>query len=189
VSEASERIGRLLVTWLSFTSTILLPGAVVDAVLATSAPDRQVQQAAVRTVPTMTAEDGADGETPPPDDPTARDNPTQAELDALRAELDEFRDDIEDRTLHREEIESDLRRYVRRRLRRGHARGWGPYVVLLYGTIMTLGAFYYLSAGWAILAMLVVWLSTLGLYVVMIVAGLGIGAAGLPQRLLDRFRN
>jgi len=226
----------LLVTWFYFASTILLLGAVVNAVLAADDPDRQLQQAAVRIDPTMTGEDGADGETPPPDDrdgedggtgdrssdaskstddavtdasgssgtrrrssddgetpppddPTARDNPTQAELDELREELDAFRDDVESRTLHREDVEDDLRRYVRRRVRRGHARGWGPYVVLLYGTLMTLGGFYYLSGLWAILAMVVVWLSTLGLYVVMIVAGLGFGAAGLPRRLLDRLRN
>jgi hypothetical protein len=72
-------------------------------------------------------------------------------------------------------------------MRRGHARGWGPYLVLLYGTVMTLGAFYYL-AGWvAVAAMLVVWLSTLGLYVVMLVTGalleVTTTAAGLAQRL------
>jgi len=219
----------LLVTWFYFASTILLAGAVVNAVLAAEDQDRQLQQAAAHIGPTMTGEDGADGETPPPDDreaadsggrsdpsddaatrtsrptetdgtdgetpppddPTTRDNPTQEELDELRAELDEFRSDVEDRTLHREEIEDDLRRYVRRRMRRGHARGWGPYVVLLYGTVMTLGAFYYLQDQglWAVLAMLVVWLSTLGLYVVMIAAGLGLGAASIPRRLLDRLRN
>jgi hypothetical protein len=54
---------------------------------------------------------------------------------------------------------------------------------------MTLGAFYYLQAIWAILAMGVVWLSTLGLYVMMVQAGIGFGAAGLPRRLLDRFRD
>ena len=213
----------LLVTWFYFASVVLLLGAVVNVVRSGRDVDRQLQQAAVRTVGTMTGEDGADGETPPPDaggdgvgatsgrsggvggspdgdrpgdgetpppdDPTARDNPTREELEELRAELDAFREDVEDRTLHREEIEDDLRRYVRRRLRRGHARGWGPYVVLLYGTVMTLGAFYYLREVWAILAMVVVWLSTLGLYVLMVLAGVGFGAAGLPRRLLDRLRD
>ncbi|WP_018256833.1 hypothetical protein [Halomicrobium katesii] len=177
--------------------------------------DRQLQQAAAHIGPTMTAEDGetpppdagdgddadstpsserqaagSGGETPPPDEPARRDNPTQEELDELRAELESFREDVEDRTLHRDEIKDDLRRYVRRELRRGHARGWGPYLVLLYGTAMTLGAFYYLQDQglWAVLAMVVIWLSTLGLYVAMIVAGLGIGAAGIPRRLLDRLR-
>jgi YihY family inner membrane protein len=213
----------LLVTWFYFASVVLLLGAVVNVVRRGGGVDRQLQQAAVRNDTTMTGEDGADGETPPPadagragvgasserstggdsrgagptgagetpppNDPDDRDNPTQEELEELRDELDAFRADVEDRTLHREEIEDDLRRYVRRRLRRGHARGWGPYVVLLYGTVMTLGAFYYLQAIWAILAMGVVWLSTLGLYVMMVLAGIGFGAAGLPRRLLDRFRD
>ncbi|MEF8855652.1 MAG: YihY/virulence factor BrkB family protein, partial [Haloarculaceae archaeon] len=98
------------------------------------------------------------------------------EVERLRRRIEEFEADIEDRTVHREDLESDLERYVRRKLRRGHARGWGPYVVLLYGTVMTLGAFYFLSGIWAILAMVVIWLSTLGLYVVMLMVG-WVGAA------------
>jgi cytosine/uracil/thiamine/allantoin permease len=60
--------------------------------------------------------------------------------------------------------------------------------VLLYGTAMTIGAFAYLSGGWAILAMLVVWLSTLGLYVLMVLVGLAGAALGLPGRLSERIR-
>lgn len=89
----------------------------------------------------------------------------------LKAEFERLEAEIEDRTVHRDEVEDDLRRYVRWRQRRGHARGWGPYLVLLYGVILTLGAFYYLEGGWAILAMFVIWLSTLGLYVFMVVTG------------------
>lgn len=111
------------------------------------------------------------------------------QLDALREELEAFEDDVESRTVHRSEIESELRRYVRRRLRRGHARGWGPYLVLLYGTAMTIGAFYLLTGGWAILAMIVVWLSTLGLYVLMLIVGAIFGVASLPGRLVERFRD
>ncbi|MFB6308705.1 MAG: hypothetical protein ABEH35_05175 [Haloarculaceae archaeon] len=113
----------------------------------------------------------------------------EAEIDELRDTLDEFREDIDERTLHRDEIERDLRRYVRRRVRRGHARGWGPYLVLLYGTAMTIGAFYFLSGGWAILAMLVIWLSTLGLYVLMLIVGFLLGLAGKPGRVADRVRD
>lgn len=101
----------------------------------------------------------------------------------LRADLREFEDDVEERTVHRDEIERDLKRYVRGRIRRGHARGWGPYLVLLYGVAMTLGAFFYLSGVWAILAMVVVWLSTLGLYALMLVVGAILGLASLPGRL------
>jgi YihY family inner membrane protein len=106
-----------------------------------------------------------------------------------RAELDDFEEEIESRTVHREEIEADLRQYVRRRVRRGHARGWGPYLVLLYGTAMTLGAFFFLGGLWAILAMLVIWLSTLGLYVLMLIVGATTAAISAPGRVLDRLRS
>ena len=112
----------------------------------------------------------------------------RARLDTLQAELESFEDDVDDRTVHRSEIESELRGYVRARLRRGHARGWGPYLVLLYGTAMTLGAFYLLTGGWAILAMVVVWLSTLGLYALMLIVGAVFGIASLPGRVLRKVR-
>ena len=53
---------------------------------------------------------------------------------------------------------------------------------------MTIGAFYspFLGGGWAILAMIVIWLSTLGLYVLMLIVGGVIGAGRLPGRLQDR---
>ncbi len=115
---------------------------------------------------------------------------TQSDLETqvteLESKLDEFEDSIDDRTVHREEIEKDLKRYVRKRMRRGHATGWGPYLVLLYGTIMTLGAFYFLSSGWSVLAMLVIWLSTLGLYTLMVLVGVTVKTVGLPGRALDK---
>jgi Flp pilus assembly protein TadB len=114
---------------------------------------------------------------------------TLDDVETLRADVVAFADEVEDRIIKRDTLESDLKKYVRKRQRRGHARGWGPYLVLLYGTVMTVGAFAYLSGGWAILAMLVVWLSTLGLYVVMVVVGLVGGALGLPGRLTDRVRD
>jgi Flp pilus assembly protein TadB len=114
---------------------------------------------------------------------------TVADVEALRGDVVAFAEEVEDRIIERDSLENDLKSYVRTRQRRGHARGWGPYLVLLYGTAMTIGAFAFLSGGWAILAMLVVWLSTLGLYVVMVVVGLIGGALGLPGRLRDRVRN
>lgn len=110
------------------------------------------------------------------------------EVERLRRRVEEFEAEIEDRTVHREELEGDLEQYVRRKLRRGHARGWGPYLVLLYGTVMTLGAFYFLAGVWAVLAMLVIWLSTLGLYVVMLLVGWIGAAVGIPGRVLDLVR-
>ena len=107
----------------------------------------------------------------------------------LREAVEDLESRIEDHTVHRSEIESDLKQYVRSRIRRGHARGWGPYLVLLYGTAMTIGAFYLLSGGWAILAMVVVWLSTLGLYVLMVLAGLAVEGLSVPRRVVDTVRN
>ncbi|MFB6150323.1 MAG: ribonuclease BN [Haloarculaceae archaeon] len=103
-----------------------------------------------------------------------------ADLESLRSDLDALESRIDDRTVHRDDLEAELKRYVRARQRRGHATGWGPYLVLLYGTAMTVAAFYYLGGVWAILAMVVVWLSTLGLFVVMLVVG---GFLGLGRRL------
>jgi hypothetical protein len=59
---------------------------------------------------------------------------------------------------------------------------------LLYGTAMTIGAFELLSGGWAILAMIVIWLSTLGLYVLMVLFGLGIAALSAPGRAMAAVR-
>ena len=115
----------------------------------------------------------------------------QREVRELRTELDRFESDVEERTVEKDEVESDLKTYVRRRMRSGHARDWGPYLVLLYGTAMTLGAFYspYIRGGWSILAMLVVWLSTLGLYSLMLIVGFGVNALGIPVRAADMVRN
>ncbi|MEF8774774.1 MAG: YihY/virulence factor BrkB family protein, partial [Halobacteriales archaeon] len=79
----------------------------------------------------------------------------QPELDGVREDLREFEDDVDRRTVERDALEAELKRYVRRRQRRGHAQGWGPYLVLLYGTILTLGAFYYLEGLVALGAMIV----------------------------------
>jgi YihY family inner membrane protein len=200
----------LLLLWFYFGGLLLLVGAFLNAELAGHIGDRQLQQASLRDAsqrPTMTAEGPADDESatgsdtepagerdsasterPERERQPRADAVTQEEIDDLRRELDQLEDEIEDRTVHREELEGDLKRYVRSRVRRGHARGWGPYLVLLYGTAMTLGAFYYLGGGWAILAMLVIWLSTLGLYALMVVVGLASTALGLPGRILDRLR-
>lgn len=124
-----------------------------------------------------------------PQDGDALGEGTPAEIEDLREEIERLEDEIDDRTVHRERVESDLRRYVRRRVRRGHAHGWGPYLVLLYGTTMTLGAFYFLGGGWAVLAMLVIWLSTLGLYALMLLVGVTFKLVGTPGRLLDRLRD
>ena len=107
------------------------------------------------------------------------------ELYRVRGELARFEKAVEDRTVDKPALEGELRRYVRQRMRRSRARGWGPYLVLLYGTVMTVGAFYFLAGVWAILAMFVVWLSTLGLYVVMLGVGAILTITGAPMRAWD----
>jgi len=128
--------------------------------------------------------DTSDGETDTPDVDPEDVAAVAAALDDLDGDVSELADDLDDletrideKTVHRDDIRSELRRYVRKRQRRGHATGWGPYLVLLYGTAMTVAAFFYLGDIWAIVAMLVIWLSTLGLYVFMLVLGafLGVG--------------
>jgi membrane protein len=130
---------------------------------------------------------GGSGTTVDPDDVAAIDE----EVEALREELDALETRIDEKTVHRDDVRSELRRYVRKRQRRGHATGWGPYLVLLYGTVMTVAAFFYLGDLAAIFAMFVIWLSTLGLYVFMAVLGsfltAGRKAAGLRD-LVGKFR-
>ncbi len=121
-------------------------------------------------------------------DETRSERVTQEDIDELHDRLARFEDEIDGRTVHRDELEAELKRYVRKRSRRNHARGWGPYLVLGYGTAMTLGAFYFLGGGWAILAMFVIWLSTLGLYVLMVMVGMTTAALGIPGRIGDRLR-
>jgi YihY family inner membrane protein len=179
----------LLVTFLYFGGLVLLLGAVFNAVLAGRTNEETgIAPASTDSTPEPTAVlDETMTRDRPDDDASAEE--LREELEQLYDELDRFEERIDDQTVHREEIERDLKRYVRARLRRGKARGWGPYLVLLYGTAMTLGAFQLLSGGWAVLAMLVIWLSTLGLYALMLVVGTATTIAGLPGRLRDRFRS
>ena len=197
----------LLVTWFYASGVVLLTGAVVNVVLTDGGAvddaaadegavgrngtptDRQVQQAAGRRVgrSDMTGDTDADDQVEP------RGAPDISALDErvaeLRADLDAFEEDINERTVEKPKLEAELKRYVRARLRRGHARGWGPYLVLLYGVVLALGAFYFLDGGWAILAMVVTFLSTLGLYVVFVAVGVGLDLLGVPGKAVDFARD
>ncbi|MFD1513232.1 YihY/virulence factor BrkB family protein [Halomarina rubra] len=188
----------LLLTFLYFGGLIVLTGVVLNAVLAGRVDTDEDFDASHSTDTTrsLMADDTTTtslGEQSDDRDRSAEmaEDDLEAEVRRLRREVRSFEERIEERTVHRDELESDLRKYVRQRVRRGKARGWGPYLVLLYGTAMTLGAFYFLqeSAWAAVLAMLVIWLSTLGLYVVFVVLGFTFGALGLPGKLLDRVRS
>ncbi|OYR57493.1 YihY/virulence factor BrkB family protein [Halorubrum halodurans] len=195
----------LLVTWLYLAAVVVVAGGVVNVVLADRdgdagavddrrrddrGPDRQLQHDRDRPTGMNGESDGAgdagDAERPRGAPDVAA---LEEELGELRAELDEFETDVEDRTVDRPELESELKRYVRTRMRRGHARGWGPYLVLLYGTVLTLGAFVFLRGIYAIAAILVLGLSTLGLYTLFVLVGVGLNLLETPGKALDYARN
>ncbi len=176
----------LLVTWLYLGGIVLLFGAVINAVLAGRhfrktkgvAGTRERQQEVKGEDMTDDTEQSA------PDILDLRDD-----VERLQSEFEEFEHDVDERTVQKSKLESELKGYVRRRMRRGHARGWGPYLVLLYGTAMTLGAFWWLKSWWAILAMFIIWLSTLGLYTLMMLVGFGVSAAMVPGRVGGRIQD
>ncbi len=205
----------LLVTWLYVAAIVVVVGGVVNVVLADRTPpastpgplddarssaaagagasavaDRQLQHDRDRLT-------GMNGEPDSADDAGDDERPQgapdvaalQAEVRRLRAEFDEFEDDVERRTVDKPAVESELKRYVRSRMRRGHARGWGPYLVLLYGTVLILGAFSFLDGLYAIAAMLILGLSTLGLYTLFIIVGIGLNLLETPGKALDYARD
>jgi YihY family inner membrane protein len=182
----------LVVTWLYFGAMVVLVGAVLNATLAGYAPteDRKGQHPGLRQTSTTAMAEG-DDDGPAEFDADSRGfDPEEAEavrteLDRVWEELDDVEDRLDEKTISRSEFEAEMKRYVRKRQRRGHARGWGPYLVLLYGTAMTLGAFFYLEGVWAVLAMFVIWLSTLGLYVVMAALGAIGGGLSMVGRIRD----
>ncbi|WP_309221733.1 YhjD/YihY/BrkB family envelope integrity protein [Halorussus sp. MSC15.2] len=178
----------LLVTWLYFASILVLLGGVVNVVLANRGSyaerTKDPEERRIERKQELLSQYMTDDDESAPDIVELRD-----ELRELRADVESFEEDIESRTVEKPEVESELKQYVRKRLRRGHARGWGPYLVLLYGTLMTLGAFFWLEEFWAIFAMGVVWLSTLGLYALMVMLGFGVGVLTLPSRISDRIGN
>jgi YihY family inner membrane protein len=160
----------LLLTWFYLAGIIIIVGAVLNAVLAGRTGDG----------------DGADAED---EESTADSDGRAPDIVALQSEVRQLRERLDERTVSRSDLEGDLRAYVRKRVRRGHARGWGPYLVLLYGTAMTVAAFAYLQGVWAIFAMFVVWLSTLGLYTLMVLLGATFNAARVPGRIVGWVRS
>ena len=200
----------LLVTWLYLAAVVVVVGGVVNVVLAgrdrtipasgaglgsgstetDRAADRQLQHGRGRPTGMNGESDGAgdagDEERPEGAPDVAA---LQEDIARLRAEFDEFEDDVERRTVDKPAVESELKRYVRSRMRRGHARGWGPYLVLLYGTVLILGAFSFLDGLYAIAAMLILGLSTLGLYTLFIIVGIGLNLLETPGKALDYARD
>jgi hypothetical protein len=185
----------LLMTWFYLSGILILTGAVINAVVGGRTGDgddrdRQVQHAGSRRDEPAEMSEGEpdfEGRVEPSGAPDISD--LERRVEELRADLDDFERDVDDRTLPKADVEAELKRYVRRRMRRGKARGWGPYLVLLYGTVMTLGAFFFLDGLWAILAMLVLFLSTLGLYTLFILVGIGFNALSVPAKAADAVRD
>ncbi|MEF8801452.1 MAG: YihY/virulence factor BrkB family protein [Halolamina sp.] len=179
----------LLVTWLYIAGAVMILGAVVNVVLAENrepgkepeaTPNRQFQEEREPDSNHMQEREpqGAPDVTELADD-----------VEELRADLERFETDVDRRTVDRPQLEADLKAYVRARMRQGKARGWGPYLILLYGTAMSLGAFYWLSGWVAIAAMLVAFTSSLGIYVIFVLFGGIIGAATTAAGIADRLRS
>jgi YihY family inner membrane protein len=192
----------LLVTWFYIGGVVLLVGAVVNVVLAgrdgpeePASPDRdrQVQHPSGRRHGTTAMSEEPHAAEPDDDGASDRTEPRgapdiaelESEIERLRADLDDFERDVSDRTVEKPKLEAELKRYVRRRMRRGKARGWGPYLVLLYGTAMTIAGFVLLDDLLAMVAMIVIFLSTLGLYVLFVLFGVGLNALSVPGRARD----
>lgn len=182
----------LLLTYFYFSGMLLLTGAVVNAVIGGRVVDRQVQQSTERRFAQtdMSEERGDETERRDVEPAGAPDiNELEDRIEELQADLAAFERDVDERTVKKPELETELKRYVRAKMRRGHARGWGPYLVLLYGTVLTLGAFFTFESGLlAIAAMLIIFLSTLGLYVVFIAVGLGLNLLSVPAKAAGKVR-
>ncbi|GAB7094635.1 hypothetical protein JCM30237_17880 [Halolamina litorea] len=199
----------LLVTWLYLAGAVVILGAVINVVLADHRmPGAETGGAAVGAgagQPPATAGDPHaaatsdrqfQGDWEPASRHMGEREPRGApdvaeladEVEELRSELAGFEEDVEQRTVDRPQLEADLKAYVRSRMRRGKARGWGPYLVLLYGVALSLGAFYWLDGWAAVAAMLITFTSTLGLYVLFVMFGGVIGAAKTAGGFAERFR-
>lgn len=182
----------LLLTYFYFSGMLLLTGAVVNAVMGGRVTDRQLQQPAGRQFAQTDMSEER------PDEATRRDvepagapdiNELEDRVEELRADLDAFEHDVDERTVKKPELEREMKQYVRAKMRRGHARGWGPYLVLLYGTVLTLGAFFTFDSGLlAIAAMLIIFLSTLGLYALFVMVGLSFNLLSVPAKAAGKVR-
>lgn len=190
----------LLVTWLYLAGAVVILGAVVNVVLAENREPGAEAGGATVGPPPEDAPVGDyrqfQGDWEPASEYMAEREPRGApdvaelaeEVEELRSELDGFEADVDRRTVDRPQLEADLRQYVRSRMRRGKARGWGPYLVLLYGVALSIAAFHYLDGWAAVAAMLVAFTSTLGIYVLFVLFGGVLGAARTAGSLSERFR-
>jgi len=193
----------LLVTWLYIAGIVIILGAVGNVVLADHRePGYEPETGSNRDAPATRGGASLNRQFQEEWEPASkrmeerdpRGAPDVTELaddvEELRSELERFETDVDRRTVDRPQLEADLKAYVRSRMRQGKARGWGPYLILLYGTALSLGAFYWIDEGWvAIVAMLIAFTSSLGIYVVFVLFGGVIGAATTAAGIADRLRS
>ncbi|MFC4357029.1 YhjD/YihY/BrkB family envelope integrity protein [Halobium salinum] len=209
---AAAAVGAILIllTWFYFSGILLLTGAVINAVLGgyvsgDGGTDQQVQHGPARRVGTGQMSDetqegsaAAAAGAGPDEDRGRRDvephgaadiNELEERIAELQADLAAFEENVDERTVQKPELERELKKYVRSKVRRSKARGWGPYLVLLYGVVLTLGAFSEFSGWVAFSAMLVIFLSTLGLYVLFVMFGTVLNVTGAPAKAVRAVRN
>ncbi len=185
----------LLLTWFYFSGVLLLIGAVINATLGNRLTDRQVQQGPARqdisTEMSDESDDAAGHRRERDVEPhgAVDINELEERISELQAELDEFETDVNARTVKKPDLERELKKYVRSRMNRGHARGWGPYLVLLYGTVLTLAAFTQYNGWLSFVMMIVIFFSTLGLYVMFILFGSVLNLSRVPVRAIGAIRN
>ena len=182
----------LLVTWLYIAGAVIILGAVVNVVLAENREPGPEPEAVGEVDANRQFQGEWESASKHMEERDPRGAPDVNELaddvEELRAELERFESDVDERTVDRPQLEADLKAYVRSRMRQGKARGWGPYLILLYGTAMSLGAFYWLTGWAAVAAMLVAFTSSLGIYVIFVLFGGVIGAATTAAGVADRLR-
>lgn len=182
----------LLVTWLYIAGAVIILGAVVNVVLAENREPGPEPDAVGEVDANRQFQGEWESASKHMEERDPRGAPDVNELaddvEELRAELERFESDVDERTVDRPQLEADLKAYVRSRMRQGKARGWGPYLILLYGTAMSLGAFYWLTGWAAVAAMLVAFTSSLGIYVIFVLFGGVIGAATTAAGVADRLR-
>ena len=182
----------LLVTWLYIAGAVIILGAVVNVVLAENREPGPEPEAVGEVDANRQFQGEWESASKHMEERDPRGAPDVNELaddvEELRAELERFESDVDERTVDRPQLEADLKAYVRSRMRQGKARGWGPYLILLYGTAMSLGAFYWLTGWVAVAAMLVAFTSSLGIYVIFVLFGGVIGAATTAAGVADRLR-
>jgi hypothetical protein len=115
---------------------------------------------------------------------------TKADLAALRTDIARTVSELNEHLNNQdqEQIEQDLKQYIRTRQRHNSARKRGPYLVLLYGISMTIAAFYFLHGWIAVYAMLIAGFSIIGIFSFSIMANYMNKMRDVSGAFRDRFQ-